>query len=61
MLDVLQTWVDASYTTHHNMRGDTGGLMFLGHGVIHDTCSKKKLNTKSSTSEVARENVDVIH
>ena len=35
------------------MRGHTGSLMSLGHGVIHDKCSKQKLNTKSSTeSEV---------
>ena len=32
-----------------DMRGHTGGLMSMGHGVIHSKSSKQKLNTKSST------------
>ena len=52
-LDVLQTWVDAAYATHHDIRGHTRGSMSLGHGVTHDKRSKQKLNTKRSTeSEV---------
>ena len=51
--EVLQTWVDASYATHRDMKGHIGGLMSLGHGIIYDKCSKQKLNTNSSTeSEV---------
>lgn len=42
-------YVDASYETHTDMKGHTGGLMSLGHGVIHTKSSKQKLNTKSST------------
>ena len=34
--EVLQTWVDVSYATHHDTRGHTGGSMSLGHEVIHD-------------------------
>ena len=52
-LELLQTWVDASYAIHQDMRGHTGGLMSMGHGVVHGKSSKQKLNTKSSTeSEV---------
>ena len=45
--------VDASYGTHMNKRGHTGGVMSGGIGIIHHKTSKQKLNTKSSTeSEV---------
>ena len=47
--EILQPYVEASYATHNDMRGHTGGLMTLGHGIVHDKCSKQKLNTKSST------------
>ena len=33
-LDVLQTWVDASYATHHNMKGHTGGLISMGSVIV---------------------------
>jgi hypothetical protein len=49
----LETWIDASYAIHENMRGHTGGAMSFGWGVVHEKASKEKLNTKSSTeSEV---------
>ena len=45
----LQTWIDASYTTHHDMRGHTGGINSMGKGTVIHGCSKQKINTKSST------------
>ena len=45
---VLQTWVDASYATHPDMRSHTSGVISLGHGVITSKSSKQKVNTKSS-------------
>jgi hypothetical protein len=52
-MEIMQTWVDASYAIHHDMRGHTGGVISMGHGVFHSKSSKQKLNTKSSTeSEV---------
>jgi hypothetical protein len=45
----LETWIDASHAVHMNMRGNTGGCMSLGVGVIHAKASKQKLNSKSST------------
>ena len=39
---VLQTWVDASYATHPDMRSHTGGVISLGHGVITSKSSKQK-------------------
>jgi hypothetical protein len=51
--DLLQTWVDASYAVHPDMRSHTGGGMSLGVGIINSKSTKQKLNTKSSTeSEV---------
>ena len=34
-IEVLQTWVDASYAVHTDIRSPTSGVMLLGHGVIH--------------------------
>ena len=48
-LDTLWTWVDAAYAVHPDMKGHTGGVMSLGHGVVHSRSSKQKINTKSST------------
>ena len=45
----LQTWIDASYATHRNMRGYTGGIISMGKGAVIHGCSKQKINTKSST------------
>ena len=45
----LQTWIDASYATHRDMRGHTGGVISMGKGMIINGCSKQKINTKSST------------
>ena len=52
-LSYLQTWIDASYAVHRDMRGHTGGVISLGRGAVIHNCSKQKINTKSSTkSEV---------
>ena len=48
-ISVLQTWVDAAYAVHNDMRSHTGGIISLGHGVISSKSSKQKINTKSST------------
>jgi len=48
-MGVLQTWVDASYGVHADMRSHTGGLMSFGLGAVCCKSSKQKLNTKSST------------
>ena len=39
-LDLMETYVDASYAVHHDMRGHTGGLMTMGVGVIQGKASK---------------------
>lgn len=48
-LDTVRTWVDASYGTHNDMKGHTGGAMSMGTGVFNVKSTKQKLNTKSST------------
>ena len=48
-LYILQSWADASYAVHPDMRGHTGGVTSFGHGLTHTECSKQKINTKSST------------
>ena len=48
-LKVLHTWIDASYAVHQDMKGQTGGEILLGTGLIHGQSSKQKINAKSST------------
>ena len=48
-LDIIRTWVDASYGVHHDFKGHTGGAMSMGQGIFHSKSGKQKLNTKSST------------
>ena len=48
-MDKLQTWVDASYAVHPDMKSHTGGIMSFGTGGFVPKSSKQKLNTKSST------------
>ena len=48
-LEDLFLFIDASYAVHNDMRGQTGGCMSMGWGVIHGKSGKQKLNAKSST------------
>jgi hypothetical protein len=48
-LGKMQTWVDASYAVHPDMRSHTGGIISFGRGGLICKSSKQKLNTKSST------------
>ena len=43
------SYVDASYATHNDMRGRTGGCMAFGCGLNNAKSSKQKLNKKVST------------
>ena len=48
-LDLMETYVDASYAVHPDMRGHTGGVLTLGRGIVQGKTTKQKLNTKSLT------------
>ena len=48
-LSIIQSWADASYAIHHDMRIHTGGATSFGRGVIHTECTKQKISTNSST------------
>jgi hypothetical protein len=48
-LNTLNTWVDASYTVHSDMKSHTGGVISMGLGAVLCKSTKQKLNTKSST------------
>ena len=43
------TWIDAAYAVHDDMRSQTGGVISMGHGVLHCKSGKQKLNVKRST------------
>jgi len=44
----MSIYVDASHASHDDIRGQTGGCITMGTGVIHNRSSKRKINTKSS-------------
>ena len=46
---VLHWYVDASFATHQDMRGHTGGALTLGRGCPTVQSTKAKCNTRSST------------
>jgi hypothetical protein len=48
-LTIIQTWVDASYAVHRDMKSHTGGVVSFGRGAVMSKSSKQKLNVKSST------------
>ena len=48
-LSTMLTWIDAAYAVYPNMRGQTGGAISFGTGIIHGKSSKQKMNAKSST------------
>jgi hypothetical protein len=45
----MQTWVDASYAVHEDMKSHTGGVVSFGRIAAMSKSSNQKLNTKSST------------
>ena len=45
----LWWWVDASYATHPDLKGHTGGFMTMGKGAVVTASSKQKLVARSST------------
>ena len=45
----MNIFIDASHACHKNMRGQTGGCISIGKGVLHTRLSKQTLNSKSST------------
>ena len=48
-LRVIEWWVDASYTTHPDFKGHSGGMMSLGKGATTSASNKQKINVGSST------------
>ncbi len=46
---VLHWHVDASFATHQNIRGHTGGALTMGTGCAVATLTKQKANVRSST------------
>jgi hypothetical protein len=47
-LSTIRWWVDASYNTHDDCKGQTGAMMTLGKGSPMSFSRKQKLNVRSS-------------
>jgi hypothetical protein len=46
---ILKWWVDESFAVHPNMRGHSGGGLYLGRAFTIASSTKKKLNTPICT------------
>lgn len=44
-----QIFIDAAYATNPDMRGQTGGVLRTGIGVLHGRSGKQRINAKSLT------------
>ena len=45
----MAIYVDASHAPNEDFKGQTGGCIVMGDGVLHANSTKQKINTKSST------------
>ena len=48
-LNIVRWWADASFATHADMKGHTGGVMSMGKGAVISVSRKQRLNSRSST------------
>ena len=48
-LNKMQSWIDAAYAVHPDMKSHTGGITYFGAGVFMRKSTKQTLNIKSST------------
>jgi hypothetical protein len=46
---IVSSYIDASYATHQDFKGQTGSFITVGGGAAYAKSSKQKLVTKSST------------
>jgi hypothetical protein len=61
-MSIMNTWIDASYAVHPDMKSHTGGAVSFGTGAALSKSSKQKLNTKSSTeAELVGASVTICH
>jgi len=48
-IELMNIYIDASHGIHWNRRGQTGGCISMGDGLLHARSTKQGINTKSST------------
>lgn len=48
-ISIMDTYIDAAYAVHDDMKSHTGGIITLGRGAVMSKSQKQKLNGKSST------------
>ena len=47
--NIIEWWVDASFTVHNDMMSRTGMNMSMGEGLMYTVSTKQKINTLSSS------------
>jgi hypothetical protein len=48
-LNIVKWWVDASFATNRDFRGNTGATMSLGRGSVIGISKKQKISLRSTT------------
>ena len=48
-INILKWYADASFASHDDMCGHSGGALLIGKGAIYSTSTCQKINTRSST------------
>ena len=59
-LSVIKLWLDASFATHNDFWGHTGGMMPIGEGDIASGSWKQMINRQSSTNNELIEVTDMV-
>ena len=47
--DQAMSFIDASFATHDDGKGQSGCMIFLGNTLVHEACRKQKIVSKDST------------
>jgi hypothetical protein len=47
--DRVAVFIDASFATHDDGKGQSGCMVFLGNTLVHEACRKQRIVTKDST------------
>jgi len=45
----VMSFIDASFATHEDGKGQSGCFLFLGNMLVHEACRKQRIVTKNST------------
>ena len=48
-MDTIRWWINAAYGVHPDLKGHSGGMIFLGKGAVASKLSRHRIKSRSST------------